>query len=102
MSKSNSLSQFTQNVQNAFHNNDFYYSKDSYSEFGDFEGSDSSTYQLTENGIVDNEDYEPRALVFSFSELQSDFEDYMERNPEKANCEFSDQLDHFFYDDFIL
>lgn len=99
MSKLNLLSEFIQNVQNAFHNNDFYYYKESFSEFGDFEGSESITYQLTENGIVDEE--EPQVLVFSFSELQSQFKDYIEMNPEQATYEFSDQLNNFFYDDFI-
>lgn len=95
----NSLPKFIQDVKNAFQNNDFHYYEESFSEFGDFEDSESITYQLTENGIVDED--EPRALAFSFSELQSKFEDYIEMNPTQADYELSDQLNNFFYNDFI-
>lgn len=99
MTSTNTLSEFKAAVQKAFQENDFYYYKESFSEFGDFEDSESITYQLTEKGIVDED--EPQSLAFSFSELQSDFEDYIEMNPEQADYEFSDQLNNFFYDDFI-
>lgn len=95
----NSLPKFIQDVKQAFQENDFHYYKESFSEFGDFEDSESITYRLTEKGIIDKE--EPQSLVFSFSELQSEFKDYIEMNPEQADYEFSDQLNNFFYNDFI-
>ena len=95
----NSLPKFIQDVKQAFQENDFHYYKESFSEFSDFEDSESITYRLTEKGIIDKE--EPQSLVFSFSELQSEFKDYIEMNPEQADYEFSDQLNNFFYNDFI-
>lgn len=104
MTTKKTLPTFEAQVREAFANNTFYYYREEYPMFDDFPDfgalpdSESITYELSENGLVDSE--LPQAVVFSFAELQNNLRDFLKEHPHYQESAFAEQLEGFLYDDF--
>ncbi len=96
---------FKAQVRQAFANNRFYYYREVYPIFDDFPdfgsepNSESITYELSENGLVDSE--LPQTVLFSFEELEKNLRDFLKEHPDYQDYTFAEQLEKFLYDDFI-
>lgn len=95
----NNILAFTNKVRDAFAHQDFHYYHEEMSDFGDIFDSESITYELSENGLINAEI--PNEVLFSFEHLQNELSDFLKFYPQYQTYTFEGQLDAFLYHDFI-
>jgi len=104
MTNESTSTAFETKVRKAFANNTFYYYRevypmfDDFSDFGALPDSESITYELSENGLVDSE--LPQTVVFSFEELRNNLRDFLKEHTDYQESTFAEQLEKFLYNDF--